>query len=72
MLEYASMRFMLVCTSAAKLPTTMLTTATTPMAICQVWTRSINGAAKMRRNATKAAALVAVAMNAVIGVGAPS
>ncbi len=63
---------MLVCTRAATLPTTMLTTARVAMAACQSGCRSGRAPEKIRRNAAKAAALVAVAMNAVTVVGAPS
>ena len=63
---------MLLCTSAAMFPTTMLATAITAIAACQSGCRSGSAPEKSRRNAAKAAALVAVDMKAVTVVGAPS
>ena len=60
-----------VCTSAPTLPTTMVTAASAAMAGPQSSWAWMKATSNMRRKTANAAALVAVAMNAVIGVGAP-
>ena len=54
------------------LPTRIVAVAMTATTVCQSSIREPSAPAKMRSRAANAAALVAVAMKAVIGVGAPS
>ena len=66
------MRFSDDCPIAPTLPTAIVTTASTASAGPQVVARSISATSKNRSSTPNAAALVATAMNAVTGVGAPS
>src|SRR5919199_1256928 len=63
---------MFVCTSAAMLPTVIVSTASGASNICQ--SKPLVGATSKntRKNAANAAVLVATLINAVTGVGAPS
>ena len=72
MLEYASMRFTLVCAIAATFPTVIVSAAITESSMFQSAWIGPNATKKVRRNAAKAAALGPADMNAVMGVGAPS
>ncbi len=71
------MRFRLRCTSAITLPTTIVTAASHQSPRCQrvsvspIAIAAVAGSTT-RAKAANAAALTAVAMNAVIGSGAPS
>ena len=58
--------------SAPVLPTMIVIAAIVASSGAHVFCAPIAAKSKKRRNAPIAAALVAVAMNAVIGVGAPS
>src|SRR5881296_2885869 len=72
MLEYASIRFVLVCTSATMFPAVIVSAARTAKTADQ---STINGPmpeTSTRRIAANAAAFGATDMNAVAGVGAPS
>ena len=60
------------CPIAPTLPTTIVMTASVASAGAHVSAASITATSKKRRMMPNAAALVATAMNAVIGVGAPS
>ncbi len=60
------------CISAAMLPMMIVTAARMAMGRRQSSNIPSNESLNMRMNAAKAATLVPVAMNAVIGVGAPS
>src|SRR5262245_25983338 len=74
-LEYASIRLMLLCTTAEILPQSIVTAEITDSAIgiCIVaWLPAGTIALKTGIRALKAAALPAVLMNAVTTVGAPS
>src|SRR5437762_8698105 len=70
--EYASMRFTVRCTSAAKLPITSEQTAITASATVQRCAFAGKAVVRIRRATTSATGLVAADMNAVTGVGAPS
>src|SRR6185437_3492794 len=70
--EYASIRFTPFCTSAARLPITSEQTAIAASATVQRCAWLGNAVTSTRSVTTSAAALVAAAMNAVTGVGAPS
>ena len=70
--EYASRRLTFVWASAARLPTTSETTASTAIATDQISACSGNAVTSTRSVTTSATALVAADMNAVTGVGAPS
>ena len=61
-----------VCPSAPTLPTMIVIAAIVASAGAQVSWTPIAATSKKRSSTPSAAALVAVAMNAVIGVGAPS
>ncbi len=54
------------------MPTIIVIAATAATSGAHVFCTPITAWSKKRRNTPSAAALVAVAMNAVIGVGAPS
>ena len=58
--------------SAPTLPTTIVTTARAAIAGAHVPLASISATSNSRSSTPNAAALVATAMNAVTGVGAPS
>ena len=66
------MRFSDVCPSAPELPTMIVIAAIVAKRGAHVFWAPSAATSKKRRNAPIAAALVAVAVNAVIGVGAPS
>ena len=60
------------CPIAPTLPTTIVTTASTASAGAHTSDAPTTATSKKRMITPNAAALVATAMNAVIGVGAPS
>ena len=66
------MRLTLDCPSAPTLPTTIVIAASAARAGAQLGCASMSATSNRRSATPKAAAFVAVAMNAVIGVGAPS
>src|SRR5271165_7273258 len=68
---YASMRLMLVWVSAAKLPTTMLSSADAQMNGSQRAEMESNAVKKTRTNTAKATALGPTDMNSVTGAAAP-
>jgi hypothetical protein len=70
--EYASIRLTPRCTSAAKFPITSELTAMTAIATVHRSALPGNAVASRRSATTSATVLVAAAMNAVTGVGAPS
>ena len=72
MLEYASMRFTLVCASATMLPPVMVIAASTAKTAAQSSASGPSAETITRRMAANAAAFGATDMNAVAGVGAPS
>src|SRR6266508_6744109 len=72
MLEYASIRFVFVCTSATMLPPVIVTAARTANTTLQSTARGASALTSTRRIAAKAAAFGPTDMNAVAGVGAPS
>ena len=72
MLEYASMRLMLVCTTPTTVPRIIVAPAMTPSAGIHWSCSGSSGERKTRTKAAKAAALTPVDMNAVTIVGAPS
>src|SRR5512143_2629261 len=69
--EYASIRLILDCARASRLPTVMLRTANTAAIIVQDPAKSGKATAKSRRNTAKPAAFDAVERKPAIGVGAP-
>ncbi len=72
MLEYASIRFTLVCATPTTLPTIIVRAAITESTgIHCAWSGS-SGERNTRANAAKAAAFTPVDMKAVTMVGAPS
>ena len=71
MLEYASMRFTLVCAIARMLPTTIETAARPHTTGAQSHASAWNATSSTRISAANAATFVAADMNAVTGVGAP-
>src|SRR5208282_6060167 len=81
MLEYASSRFMLVCCSAARLPSVIVMTQitsrswgqSTPLRACQLpFADSEEIAGKKKRvSSAKPAALEPIARKVVTGIGAP-
>jgi hypothetical protein len=60
------------CPIAPTLPTTIVVTASTASAGAQSFAALISATSNSRSRTPNAAAFVATAMNAVIGVGAPS
>ena len=71
--EYASSRFMSVCASAPRLPTSIESAASTQSGARIAAARSAGSAAYAKRASTASVpALVTTDMNAVIGSGAPS
>jgi hypothetical protein len=70
--EYASIRFTLRCTSAARFPIASEAHAMTATATVQRCAWSGNAVRSTRSITTSATVFVAAAMNAVTGVGAPS
>src|ERR1035441_7074882 len=68
---YASMRFTLVCMSAAKFPTVMESSAAIQTSGCQAAPIGPNAVRKIRRKTANAAALGPAERNAATGVGAP-
>ena len=72
MLEYASILFTFVCTSATTFPRVMVTAASTAKAMLQSAPSGPRPPTISRRIAANAAALGATDMNAAAGVGAPS
>ena len=70
--EYASIRFTLRWTSAARLPTASEQTAITAIVTVQRCASAGNAVTSTRSISTSATVLVAADMNAVTGVGAPS
>src|ERR1700757_3486111 len=68
---YASNRFMLVCTSAPRLPANIVSAASTQNAQNQ-YCVAAGTVAKMRSNSANAAAFGPAEKSAVTGVGAPS
>ena len=66
------MRFTLVCTSAARLPMNMVSTAETKIAQNQRFAEAPKATTKMRSMTAKVAAFGPEASSAVTGVGAPS
>src|ERR671935_2782734 len=72
MLEYASIRFVFVCTSATTLPPVIVTAASTAKTLDQSTASGPMPETSTRRIAAKAAAFGATDMKAVAGVGAPS
>ena len=71
MLEYASMRFTLVCTTASPEPMTRVMAAMAQIAGRQSSRQLGNAPSSTRSIAPNAATLPTDAMNAVTGVGAP-
>ncbi len=69
--EYARIRLTSDCTTAAMLPRSSDSTASTHTIGRQSSRYCGNAMVNRRRSAAKAAAFVAAAMNAVTGVGAP-
>ena len=65
------MRLMLVCSSAAKLPTVIESSAETQTSGSQAEPIGSNAVRKMRRKTAKAAAFGPAERNAATGVGAP-
>ncbi len=72
MLDHASMRLTLSCSSAPTLPTTIVATASAPIRPRQSPDACEVAPVNSSRNAPIAAAFVPVPMKAVTGVGAPS
>src|ERR671936_2672523 len=72
MLEYASIRFVFVCTSATTLPPVIVTAASTAKTLDQSTASGPMPETSTRRIAANAAAFGATDMKAVAGVGAPS
>src|SRR5712691_12311364 len=72
MLEYASIRFVFVWTSATMLPAVIVSAASTANTADQSTTSGPIPETSTRRIAANAAAFGATDMNAVAGVGAPS
>ena len=72
MLEYASMRLMLRCSSAVTLPTVMVSAASIHRTLLQSAASGDSVCRKTRANAANAAALMPTAINAVTAVGEPS
>ena len=70
--EYASIRLIPVCTSAARFPTASEAQAITATAIVQRCASCGKAVVSTRSIRTSATAFVAADMNAVTGVGAPS
>ena len=66
------MRLIDDCPIAPTLPITIVVTASTASAGAHSFAASISAVSNSRSRTPNAAALVATAMNAVIGVGAPS
>ena len=71
-LDQASIRLSERCPIAPTLPTTIVIVASTASAGPQSSCERPSASSNRRRKIANAAALVATAMNAVIGVGAPS
>src|SRR5690606_10235659 len=69
--EYASIRFTSICVTASTAPTTMVAMATAASTGRQSSTNPGAATYSTRASAPTAAILVAAAMNAVTGVGAP-
>src|SRR5262245_52128429 len=72
MLEYASIRLMLLCSTPSTDPPIIVTAAIADRIGTQRPCSGSSGQRKTRANAANAAALTAVDMNAVTTVGAPS
>ncbi len=72
MLEYASMRLMLLCTTPTTVPSTIVAAAITLRTGIQWPCSGSSGDRKTRTKAANAAALTPVDMKAVTIVGAPS
>src|SRR5262249_5562587 len=72
MLEYASIRLTLVCTTPTTVPRIIVAAATTESTGIQWLSSDSSGERKTRTNAAKAAALTPVDRNPVTVVGAPS
>src|SRR6185295_10896033 len=72
MLEYASIRFVFICTSATTFPPVMVTAARIANTELQSTASGASAMKSTRRIAANAAAFGATDMNAVAGVGAPS
>src|SRR5688572_19306974 len=72
MLEYASIRFTFVCTSATTFPAVIVNAASTANTVDQSTASGPIPATSTRRIAANAAAFGATDMKAVAGVGAPS
>src|SRR5919204_2497543 len=72
MLEYASIRFVFVWTSATTFPAVMVSAASTARTAPQSTSSGPSAPTSTRRIAANAAAFGPTDMNAVAGVGAPS
>src|SRR6476619_4085977 len=72
MLEYASIRLTLVCTTPTTVPTIIVATATTDITTLQSARNGSNADRNTRVNAANAAAFTPVDMNPVTAGGAPS
>ena len=72
MLEYASIRFVFVCTRATMFPPVIVTAARTASTAAQSAPSGPSAPTRTRRIAANAAAFGPTDMNAVAGVGAPS
>src|SRR4029453_19163711 len=70
--EYASIRLMFDCVSAAKLPTVIVMIASTQNRSCQLWLIEGSPSWKIRSSIANDAAFDPTDRNAVTGVGAPS
>src|ERR1035438_6288577 len=68
---YASMRFTLVCMSAAKFPTVIESSAAIHTSGCQALPMGPNAVRKIRKNTANAAAGGPAERNPATGVGAP-
>ena len=69
---YASIRFRLRCASATRFPTTIVIAANHQTISVHTTVTGPSASSSTRSIAANAAALTAAAMNAVMGVGAPS
>ena len=71
MVEYASMRFRLLCAMAARLPTSSEAMASTASICCQSMASGCSASTSRRMMIAKAASSGAAPISSVIAVGAP-